>query len=182
MLRQMGRSIIRAVIGASVALALPVASGASVDPHVGQRAPALVVKDLNGAKFDLAADNGRVVVVTFWASWCLPCRQEMPVLDAFYLRRHNDGVDIIAMSIDSRRERSSVRKAMEPFTYPCGLLADSTINGFSAPHVLPVTYVIDPNGIVVAVFRGGTVPMTDQSLAMPIIPLLTHRNDSAPKR
>jgi cytochrome c biogenesis protein CcmG, thiol:disulfide interchange protein DsbE len=51
---------------------------------VGQAAPALVVPELNGQLFDLRALRGKVVIVNFWATWCPPCREEMPALDSFY--------------------------------------------------------------------------------------------------
>ncbi len=66
---------------------------------VGQPAPALVAQELSGQTFDLAAQRGKVVVINFWATWCPPCRKEMPALDAFYRKYHSQGTR------DDRHER-----------------------------------------------------------------------------
>jgi cytochrome c biogenesis protein CcmG, thiol:disulfide interchange protein DsbE len=67
--------------------------------EIGQPAPALVVQELNGKTFDLAALRGHVVVVNFWATWCPPCRKEMPALSAFYRQYHSRGVEMIGIAI-----------------------------------------------------------------------------------
>jgi hypothetical protein len=55
-------------------------------PEIGKAAPELVVTELDGQTFDLAKLRGKVVLVSYWATWCAPCRKDMPKLDAFYRR------------------------------------------------------------------------------------------------
>jgi len=142
---------------------------------VGQQAPPLVVTELDGSGFDLGALRGKVVVVHFWATWCPPCREEMPALDAFYRQYRGQGLDMIGISADRPRDRSDVVKMMQAFAYPAAMLGDAKVNGFGAPEALPVTYVIDQAGIVRAKFRPDQMAVTQQSLAAAVLPLLAHK-------
>ncbi len=128
-----------------VILATSLAYGAA---DVGSPAPALVLRTLDGAVFDLAGHRGRVVLVNFWTTWCTPCRQEMPTLDAVYRRHRADGLDVVGVSADRPRHRDDVMQVMRSFAYPAGLVSDANPNGFGSPDALPVTYVIDGGGIV----------------------------------
>jgi len=142
---------------------------AAVD--VGQPAPSLVVQELNGGTFDLVALRGKVVVINFWASWCPPCRAEMPMLDAFYRRYHERGVEMIGLSADDPHERGEMEKAARTVGYPAAMLRDAKSNGFDAPRVLPITYVIDAGGIVRARL-GAERPVTEKTLDDTVLPLL----------
>jgi peroxiredoxin len=139
---------------------------------VGQPAPSLAATELNGQGFDLSALRGRVVIVNFWATWCVPCRAEMPALDAFYRQYHNQGLDMIGVSADRPRDRSDVVKVMQSFAYPAAMLGDTRPNGFGAPEALPETFVIDQTGVVRAKFRPDQTGVTEQSLAAAVLPLL----------
>lgn len=105
-----------------VILTLAGAGSAMAAAEVGQPAPALVVEELNGQTFDLAAQRGKVVVINFWATWCQPCRREMPTLDAFYRQYHRQGLEMIGLSADRLHERSGVGKVMQSFSYPAAML------------------------------------------------------------
>jgi len=148
------------------------------ETDVGNTAPPLVAVELNGATFDLGALRGRVVVVNFWATWCLPCREEMPALDAFYRQHRHQGLDMIGISADRPRDRDDVSKVMQAFSYPAAMLRDAKVNGFGAPEALPITYVIDQSGIVRAKFRPDQLAVTEKALADSVLPLLSHQTTS----
>lgn len=140
--------------------------------EVGQPAPPLVATEFNGQGFDLSVLRGHVVLVNFWASWCVPCRQEMPALDSFYRRYHDQGVELIGVSADRPRDRSDAVKMMQPLAYPAAMLRDASVNGFGPPSALPTTYVVDQAGIIRAQFRADQQAVTEQSLEAAVLPLL----------
>ena len=93
----------------AIAVALIASGGVSeAGAEVGRPAPSLVASDLNGQTFDLSALRGKVVVVNFWATWCPPCREEMPALNAFYERYHSKGLEMIGLSTDRARDEFAV--------------------------------------------------------------------------
>ena len=163
------------IVLALAAAAAPLGAAAI---EAGQPAPALVVPQLEGAGFDLGQQRGKVVIVNFWATWCDPCRQETPILEDFYKAHHGDGLEIIGLSVNRPRERDAVQKAVQSVTYPIAIAAEASSNGFGAPRMLPVTYVIDREGIVRARVSAGT-PVTMQLLEETVVPLLRHRDSNA---
>lgn len=160
------------LLPAIAAVLLASALSAHADAELGQPAPALVVEELNGSTFDLAAQRGKVTIVNFWATWCPPCRKEMPALDAFYQRYHGQGLEMIGLSADRPHDRSEVVKVMQSYSYPAAMLDDVKSDGFSDPTALPVTYVVDANGVVRVKFTPDGKPVTDESLTELVRPLL----------
>jgi thiol-disulfide isomerase/thioredoxin len=164
-------------VGALCSALLMAAGSASVmaaaSAAVGQPAPALVIAQLDGREFDLAAQRGKVVIVNYWASWCSPCRAEMPVLDSFYKRYHSRGVVLLGVSVDDAHERPAVVAIMQKFSYPAALAASAKVNGFGPALAVPMTWVIDSQGIVRARLVSGTA-VTEQSLSRAVLPLLPH--------
>ncbi|HXY98433.1 MAG TPA: TlpA disulfide reductase family protein [Stellaceae bacterium] len=151
-------------------LAAPAARAAA---QIGQPAPPFAAPELGGGQFDLAAERGKVVIVNFWATWCGPCREEMPALDAFYRRHHDEGLEMIGVSADRPRDRSDVVKVMQAFSYPAAMLGDATANGFGRPGSIPLTYVIAADGTVRATFSPGEHGVTEQELDAAVLPLLS---------
>lgn len=152
---------------------------ASAAMEVGQPAPSLVVQELDGQTFDLSAARGKVVVVSFWATWCPPCRKEMPVLDALYRRYRVQGLEMIGLSADRPHDRSEVTKVMQSFSFPAAMLDDAKVNDFGTPSALPMTIVIDVRGIVRAELTPDQTAVTEQSLSAAVLPLLPQK--SAPQ-
>jgi len=129
-------------------------------PAAGQIAPALLARSFSGEPIDLSALRGKVVVLNFWASWCVPCRQELPTLDALYREGREQGVTVIGLSADDRPDRADAVKAASAVSYPVGLLSEAQVNGFGAPRFLPLTYIIDATGKVSAVLTANRGPVS----------------------
>jgi cytochrome c biogenesis protein CcmG, thiol:disulfide interchange protein DsbE len=145
---------------------------ASANADVGQPAPALVINEMGGSTFDLSALRGKVVVINFWATWCPPCRKELPALDAFYKEYHPKGVELIGVSADRPHDRKEVVQAMQSLSYPVAMLEDAKDNGFGEPTSLPETFVVDGNGVVRAKFLPDAGGVTVEILTAAVQPLL----------
>jgi len=170
-----GKTIVRTTLwfaGAGVAAVICVAALAFASATVGNAAPALDVPELDGQTFDLSAQRGKVVIVNFWATWCPPCREEMPALDAFYRRYHGQGLEMIGVSADRPHDRSDVIKVMQSFTYPAAMLDDAKVNEFGTPDALPMTVVVDSNGVVRAKLTPDQTQVTEKNLSDAVLPLL----------
>ena len=136
-------------------------------------APSLSVPTLAGPVFDLSARRGHVVVVNFWATWCVPCRAEMPAFDAFYKAHHAEGLEMIGLSVDTPAALPKVKQAAGTVSYAIAVTRDVQANGFPAPNALPVTYVIDAKGAVAAVLMPEDGEGTsEKKLASVVGPLL----------
>lgn len=154
--------------------ALWLTSALALDP--GDTAPALKATTLDGKPFNLAAEHGKVVVVNLWATWCGPCRAEMPLLDAFYQKYRGRGVLLVGLDEDDPANIATVRTVMTAFTYPAVMAQTAPANGFRSPRVLPITYVIDQHGIVRAKFWAGSKMVTASDLEAAVTALLPARN------
>jgi cytochrome c biogenesis protein CcmG/thiol:disulfide interchange protein DsbE len=137
-------------------------------PEIGEAAPPLVLTAIDGTSIDLAKLRGKVVLVNFWATWCAPCRKEMPVLDAFYRRHRGQGFELIGISIDFARDAAKMRKVAAGVSYPAVGINDIGVNGFGAPEGVPVTYVIDAEGII----RDKFIAVPNKLLNDVVVPML----------
>ena len=131
----------------SITLALLAIPNADAQ-DVGKPAPALEAKLLDGSQFSLASESGKVVIVNFWATWCKPCRAEMPALDTYYRMHQSQGLVVLGISIDDPGDEDTVRKVMSAFSYPAALKRDSNFDGYGRIWRVPLTFVIDRHGIL----------------------------------
>jgi len=128
-------------------------------------APALHVTSFGGEPFDLAEHHGQVVIINYWASWCVPCRQEMPELDKYYRDNRSRGLAVIAISVDRAHDLRDARKAAEQFSFPAALAADAKVDRWPTPGAIPTTYVIDASGRVRDALFPGKQVLTHEWLA-----------------
>lgn len=116
--------------------------------RAGEPAPAFTAKRLDGADFDLAAHRGEVVILNFWAIWCVPCRVELPAFDAFYAAHREDGLTVIAISMDDPELRARVTQLSRDYRFPAAMVGDVQAAGYGRIWRLPITFVIDRRGVL----------------------------------
>jgi peroxiredoxin len=112
-------------------------------------APEVGFTTLEGERIDLEALRGQVVLVNFWATWCMPCRLEMPGFEKLYRDRRDDGFVIVGVSTD-RTGDAGVRAFLEKhdITYPVGLESPGLRNAFGGIGGIPTSFLIDRNGVI----------------------------------
>jgi cytochrome c biogenesis protein CcmG, thiol:disulfide interchange protein DsbE len=109
-------------------------------------APPLTATLLDGRQFSTVANAGKVIVINFWATWCAPCREEMPAIDRFYRRYRDRGLEIVAISLDDAADAEKVRDVMRQYAFPAAIGAQSRYSGLGRIWRIPMTFVIDREG------------------------------------
>ncbi|MEO0560645.1 MAG: TlpA disulfide reductase family protein [Chloroflexota bacterium] len=131
---------------------------------VGTVAPVTVGATLRGEPFDLMTLRGEVVVLNFWATWCVPCRVEMPILDR--LHRPDAGVHVIA--VNNAERPATVAAFVDNLGIDLPILMDPNARVQAAYGVIgyPTTVVVAPDGRIAAVFTG---PITERQISDAVV-------------
>jgi thiol-disulfide isomerase/thioredoxin len=146
---------LRIVIAASALLiyaAPPVSVGAS--QLVGQPAPDFALRSFRGENMRLSEHLGEVVIVNFWATWCGPCRQEMPLLDEIYAKYRRAGLTLFSVNIDDETDRAAEMAQTLKVSYPVLFDQRKDVARSFDVGTLPVTVLIDRAGVVRYVSEG----------------------------
>ena len=127
---------------------LGVASAAANDLVVGKPAPPMTLTALDGTRVATSDLRGKVVIVTFWATWCVPCREELPLLSRYAQKHAHDGLVVLGFSLDTPDTLAEVRRLSATLNFPVGLLGDPHVPGYGRIWRLPVSFTIDRNGLL----------------------------------
>jgi len=132
-------------------------------------APALVLQDISGQPISLASTRGKVVLLNNWATWCPPCKQEMPDLQRYYKAHQQD--DFVLIAVDQSDPVADVEAFVAKYglTFPVWMdPGNLTLTAFSN-NALPNSYVIDRSGIVRLAWTGAVDLKTLEKYVTPLL-------------
>jgi cytochrome c biogenesis protein CcmG/thiol:disulfide interchange protein DsbE len=133
----------------TLALLLILGCGKEEDKAVPERAPDFILKDLNGDDFRLADSKGKVVVLNFFATWCKPCREEIPGLIWLYKKFNDKGLEIVGVGLDMEGA-DILRPFVQEFRipYPVVVATREMVLDYGGIKGIPSTFLIDRNGLI----------------------------------
>lgn len=138
--------------------------GAIPSPREGFLAPDFTLETLQGETVTLSDLRGKAVVVNLWASWCPPCRAEMPALQAAYEADRDRGLEILAVDMTYQDTEQDALRFIQEFglTFPIALDRDGTVARQYLLRALPSTFFVGPDGVITKVVIGG--PMSEATI------------------
>jgi len=137
--------------------------------NVNQQAIDFALNGLTGTSVKLSDLRGHIVVVNFWATWCPPCRSEVPALQAAYQKYQSQ--NLILLGVDLKEDAATIQQFIAPYgvTYPIVRDADGSVAAQYQVAGIPTTLVVDANGVIRARHIG---PITEEQLAAYVDPVL----------
>ncbi len=134
---------------AFLALLLIISASGCAGDASGAKAPEYFATGLDGRLLDSSALKGKVVVVNFWATWCPPCRAEIPDFQAVYEENKSKGLEILGFSVDEIPP-AQLQDFVEKFkmTYPVAFAPESVVKAFAPGQYIPTTFLIDKKGMI----------------------------------
>ena len=117
--------------------------------QVGTRAPPVTLMTVEGTRISSADLLGSIVILTFWATWCAPCRDELPLLSRYAASHAAAGLRVLGFSLDTPEALVEVRGIAQSLHFPVGLLANSSAPGYGHIWRLPLNFTIDRAGVLV---------------------------------
>ena len=146
--------------------------GLTPSPRVGFAAPDFTLELLGGGQVSLSELRGKPVIVNLWASWCPPCRAEMPALQQVYEANHSRGLEILAVNTTYQDTEAGAAQFVREFglTFPIPLDRSGAVSRTYLLRALPTTFFIDRDGIIRKVVLGG--PMSETTIQTAVEDLL----------
>jgi cytochrome c biogenesis protein CcmG/thiol:disulfide interchange protein DsbE len=148
-------------------------SSAPPNPQVGFTAPGFTLDSLTGQPIALSDLRGKVVVLNLWASWCPPCRAEMPALNAIYQKLRDQGLVVLGVNTTYQDDETSARAAIRDWglTFPIVFDRDGATSRQYRVQAMPTTFFIGRDGVIRDIVFGG--PMSEALIASKIEKLIS---------
>lgn len=135
------------IVGSTLAVSSLVGASASM-------APSFSLPSRSGDSVSLQSLQGQVVMINFWASWCGPCRQEMPLLDQMYKRYSSLGFTLLGVNVEANTQDAEKWLAKTPVTFPVLFDKENKVSKLYDVNAMPSTVFIDRKGNVRYLHRG----------------------------
>jgi peroxiredoxin len=132
-------------------------------PLVGGPAPEIVLNDLQGREVKLSDLRGKVVLLNFWATWCKPCKEEMPAMQAGYDKLRDQGLVVLAINELEDTEQVIEHVRRHGHTFPVVMDHDNVVANSYGVVGLPASFLVDRQGIVREKISGSL--LTEQRIA-----------------
>ena len=152
---------------APLAAALLLGASPGKTPTPGFAAPAFTLTTFDKRKVTLAEMKGKVVVINYWATWCAPCKAEMPMMHRYFKANQARGLEMFGVTTEDSVPKAQLKKVSDVLSYP--LSNRMTGNYGSIDNAVPSTYIIDRKGIVRHAKKGA---YTDREFKAALDPLL----------
>jgi peroxiredoxin len=137
-----------------LALSIIAATSLASADLTGQSAPDFALKSSDGENLRLSEYRGDVVMVNFWATWCGPCRQEMPLLDELYSRYQRVGFSLLGVNIDDNSNKAMNMVSELGVSFPVLFDTSKEVSKLYEVEAMPVTVLIDRAGTIRYVHHG----------------------------
>lgn len=147
-------------------------AGGGGNGAVGTPAPEFALQDLDGKTVHIADFAGKVVILDFWATWCPPCRKELPDFIAMQSKYGDKGFSVVGLSVDAggaHDVRSFAADNKVTFNYPILIANEQTANAYGGVVGIPTTFVIDRKGKIVKRFVGYTPSSEFEETIRPLL-------------
>ena len=116
--------------------------------ELGQSAPNIEGTLIDGKPFSLNNNRGKVILVNFWASWCEPCREEMPAIEAFLKKNKARGFEVLAITMDKPSDMEQAKQIMRNYSFLFAEKNQINYSGYGRIWRIPSSFIIDKQGIL----------------------------------
>lgn len=133
-------------------------AAADAGSQTPEHLPAFTVTDLNGEEISAATLKGKIALIDFWATWCPPCRKEIPHFNKLYAEYRNQGLIIIGLALDEKAAEVRNFRRQQPIDYPVAFASPELQQQFGGIEVYPTAFLVDREGRVIKRYLGYIYP------------------------
>lgn len=143
--------------------------------ELGSPAPNIEGTLLDGKPFDLKTYKGKVVLVNFWASWCEPCREEMPAIEMYLKQNKSKGFEVLAITMDKPSDIEQAQKILQSYSFLSAEKKQMNYSAYGRIWRIPSTFIIDKQGILRKNGMTGDPKVDTKLLEEVVSPLLSNQ-------